>query len=101
MSTVPGTSLATNALFRQILTGVSAESVREIENQDGQVDVSPNCVGGFLGENTQEPALLEFTKQRVFNQAAEIIEVDDSQGVRNGDKSILNIGLKRALAQFM
>ena len=81
MGTEPGTTLTADAALGQILTGVSAESISEIENQDGQVDVSLDSVGGFLGENTQEPALLEFTKERVFNQASQVIEVDDSQGV--------------------
>ena len=35
MGTVPGTTLTADAALGQILTGVGAESVREIENQDG------------------------------------------------------------------
>ena len=81
MSTVPGTALTANATLGQILTGVSAESIGEVENQDGQINVSPDRVGGFLGENAQEPALLEFAEEGVFNQAAQVIEVDDGQGV--------------------
>lgn len=92
MSTVPGTALASNALFRQILTGMGAESVGEIENQEGQVNVSLDSIGGFLGENTQEPALLEFTKEVVFNQTAQVLEVDDSQGVVDGQAGQEDLG---------
>ena len=42
--------------------------------------MSADCVSGFLWENTQEPPLLEFAEEGVFNQAAQIIEVDDGQG---------------------
>ena len=58
------------------LTRMGAESIGEIENSDGEIDMAADGIGGFLGENAQEPALLEFPEEGVFDQAAQVIEVD-------------------------
>ena len=55
--------------------------------------MSLDSIGGFLGENTQEPALLEFTKEGVFNQAAQVIEVDDRQWIGDRQAGQEDLGL--------
>ena len=93
MGAMPGTALAANAPFGQILTRMGAESVGEVENSDGEIDMAPDGIGGFLGENAQEPALLEFPEEGVFDQAAQVIEVDDGQGVIDGQAGQEDLGL--------
>src|SRR3990172_5549518 len=58
---------------------MGAEGVGEVEDQDGQEDMSADSLGSFLGEDAQKPALFEFAKERVLDQAAQVIEVDDAQ----------------------
>ena len=84
MGTVPRSALTANAAFSQILSNVSAEGVGKIENGDGQKDVAADSIGGLFGENAQEPALFEFPEECIFDQATKVIEVDDSQGVIDG-----------------
>jgi hypothetical protein len=61
MGTLPGTALPANAPLGQILSGVGAKGISEVEDQNGQEDMPADSVGGFLGENAQEPALFEFS----------------------------------------
>ncbi len=78
---MPGTPLTTNAAFGQILADMGAVGVGEIENRDGQEDVTMDSIGGFFGEMPQEPTLLEFAEEGVLDQAAQVIQIDDRQRV--------------------
>ena len=70
MGVLPLTPLTTDTAPGEGLSSFRAIGVGQVENGQGQKHMAARCVGGLLGKAADEPALLEFAKECVLDQAA-------------------------------
>jgi hypothetical protein len=76
-------ALAADSVLSQGLAALGRESVGEGKGEEGKDDVSTNALLGLLGITLQAPSLLEFAKRRVFDQAAQVVEIENGPGRGN------------------